>query len=143
MLAAARTVVRLVLDLWDCDDPDDALALLTGEVVTNAVRHGAGVLATHVDLSLLDGVLQVAAEVSTSARPVPRTTPADAVGGRGLLLVEALAARWGSTPTDRGKVVWFEFPVRRPGTGGNSGPGGDGARSRSPDERAAEARSVG
>lgn len=31
-------------------------------------------------------------------------------GGRGLLLVEALAGTWGWYPEGPGKVVWFEFP---------------------------------
>jgi hypothetical protein len=30
------------------------------------------------------------------------------VGGRGLLLVERLADRWGFEPNASGKVVWFE-----------------------------------
>ena len=34
-------------------------------------------------------------------------------GGRGLYLVDQLAARWGSRPTKDGKAVWFEVPVRR------------------------------
>ena len=33
-------------------------------------------------------------------------------GGRGLYLVEQLARRWGSRPTDEGKAVWFEMPIR-------------------------------
>ena len=36
-------------------------------------------------------------------------------GGRGLYLVEQLASRWGSRPTDDGKAVWFEMPLRAPG----------------------------
>ena len=32
-------------------------------------------------------------------------------GGRGLYLVDQLAARWGSRPTEDGKAVWFEIPV--------------------------------
>jgi PAS domain S-box-containing protein len=37
-------------------------------------------------------------------------------GGRGLYLVDQLAARWGSRPTKDGKAVWFEVPVGRPKT---------------------------
>ncbi|HEX9065866.1 MAG TPA: SpoIIE family protein phosphatase [Streptosporangiaceae bacterium] len=33
-------------------------------------------------------------------------------GGRGLYLVEQLANRWGSRPTDDGKAVWFEMPIK-------------------------------
>ena len=112
-LGAARALVRLVLELWACDDPDDAGALLTSELVTNAVAHAAGVLAVKLDLSLLDGVVRVAVEDANPAPPLRGAPSADAVSGRGLLLVDELAARWGSTPTDRGKVVWFEFPISR------------------------------
>jgi hypothetical protein len=33
-------------------------------------------------------------------------------GGRGLYLVDQLADRWGSRPTDEGKAVWFEMPIK-------------------------------
>jgi anti-sigma regulatory factor (Ser/Thr protein kinase) len=113
VVGAARALVRAVLDVWDCEDPDDVGALLTSEIVTNAVRHAAGVLAMQLDVSLIDGVARVTVEDPTSALPVPREESVDAVGGRGLRLIEALAAAWGTTPTDRGKAVWCEFPVRR------------------------------
>jgi PAS domain S-box-containing protein len=33
-------------------------------------------------------------------------------GGRGLYLVDQLAERWGSRPTEEGKAVWFQMPIR-------------------------------
>ena len=33
-------------------------------------------------------------------------------GGRGLYLVDQLATRWGSRPTQDGKAVWFEIPIK-------------------------------
>ncbi len=113
VVGTARALVRTVLELWDCDDPEDAGALLTSEIVTNAVRHAAGVLAMQIDVSLLQGVVRVSVEDPVPARPTIQALNTEAMGGRGLQLVEALAARWGSTPTDRGKAVWFEFPVWR------------------------------
>ncbi len=35
-------------------------------------------------------------------------------GGRGLYLVDQLADRWGSRPTEDGKAVWFQMPIRPP-----------------------------
>ena len=113
VVGAARALVRSMLELWDCDDPDEAGVLLTSEIVTNAVRHAAGVLAMQIDMSLLDGMVRVSVEDPTADRPAVQARGLEAVGGRGLQLVEALAARWGSTPTERGKAVWFEFPVHR------------------------------
>lgn len=111
VLRPARALVRAVLDVWDCDDQDDVGALLTSEVVTNAMRHAAGVLALQLDISLSSGVARVAVEDPTPVLPVPREYTVDAVNGLGLRLVEMLATRWGASPTDRGKVVWFEFPI--------------------------------
>ena len=34
-------------------------------------------------------------------------------GGRGLYLVDQLATRWGSRPTQDGKAVWFEIPIKK------------------------------
>ncbi len=111
VVRTARALVRTILDLWDCDDPEDAGSLLTSEIVTNAVRHAAGVLSMQIDLSLVDGTVRVSVEDPNTTEPTLQPPRLDALGGRGLHLVEALAARWGSTPTDRGKTVWFEFPV--------------------------------
>ena len=39
-----------------------------------------------------------------------RTWPRDSsAGGRGLRIVESVAAAWGVTPTLTGKLVWAEF----------------------------------
>jgi hypothetical protein len=35
----------------------------------------------------------------------------EATGGRGILLVEAVSASWGSVPVGGGKQVWSEFVV--------------------------------
>jgi hypothetical protein len=39
---------------------------------------------------------------------------AEAEGGRGLVLVQALADRWGSDRLAAGKCVWFEIDARSP-----------------------------
>lgn len=115
VVGEARALMRSALALWDCDDPLDAGELLTSEVVSNAVRHAAGVLAMEIELSWRDSVVRVSVEDPTSDPPVLRAADADASGGRGLALVESLATRWGSHRTQRGKVVWFEFPVQHRG----------------------------
>lgn len=113
LLRPARALVSAILDVWDCDDPDDVGALLTSEIVTNAMRHAARVLALHLDVSLPQGIARVSVEDATPALPVPRPRDVHNVNGLGLHLVEMLATRWGSSPTERGKVVWFEFPIQR------------------------------
>ncbi|GAA3014901.1 hypothetical protein JCM13580A_36250 [Streptomyces drozdowiczii] len=57
--------------------------------------------------------------------PTPRAGDDSATGGRGLLLTEAMANRWGYCPTQlhKGKIVWAEVPSRtsvvpsQPGSG--------------------------
>ena len=38
-------------------------------------------------------------------------------GGRGLYLVDQIAQHWGSLPTEEGKAVWFEMPIKPPSAG--------------------------
>jgi hypothetical protein len=42
-------------------------------------------------------------------QPSPRSDTDQLGGGRGLKLVEALAASWGVAPDGKGKAVWFEL----------------------------------
>jgi anti-sigma regulatory factor (Ser/Thr protein kinase) len=108
-----------MLKLWDCDDPDHLAALLTSELVTNAIRHA--VATTCIGVSLDAETLRV--EVSDDDPEIPhrRHSPPLSETGRGLILIESLATRWG---TERGrraaKIVWFEVvvtPRQRMGSG--------------------------
>jgi anti-sigma regulatory factor (Ser/Thr protein kinase) len=85
--------------------------LLTTEVVTNAVVHGAGEVAFRARCT--DHLLRV--EVGDSGAGTPEPVEPDNPrrrGGRGLSILEALAADWGIEAWDGGKTVWFE--LRRP-----------------------------
>jgi anti-sigma regulatory factor (Ser/Thr protein kinase) len=87
------------------------LELLTSELVTNAVRHGASDPHESILLSAhkTDGTVRVEVcdEGLRSFDTEPERTDLMEPGGNGLVLVEALASRWG---VDRGqpKCVWFE-----------------------------------
>jgi anti-sigma regulatory factor (Ser/Thr protein kinase) len=89
------------------DGDCDTLALLVSEVATNALIHGAG----QVRVRVLHAGPRMRIEVSDDSvsLPVPRRAGTDAEGGRGLALVEALAADWGVEARDTGKTVWFEL----------------------------------
>jgi hypothetical protein len=110
--AEARAFVRRVLDAWDCDDPEEVAVLLTSEVVSNAVIHAAGGLALDVRWERGSSVVRIEVRDNDERPPLLRTPTADSAGGRGIVLVEALARRWGSEPLADGKVVWFEVPTR-------------------------------
>jgi two-component sensor histidine kinase len=81
--------------------------LLTSELVTNALQHGAGSISVEVARSR--NLLRVSVDDESSDRPRRTSGGAEDVRGRGLMLVEALSARWGVIARDRGKRVWFEL----------------------------------
>ncbi len=65
-------------------------------------------------LRIRKGADSVWVEVFDSDLRLPRIRMAgeNDEGGRGLYLVDQLAARWGSRPTEDGKAVWFEMPIK-------------------------------
>ena len=107
--ARARRFVESVLHTSgrpDLASIEDTAALLTSEVVTNAVLHAAGAIDVHVDLR--DDVVRVSVSDEGRGLPVRKSDASEATTGRGLLLVERLAHRWGVDRHERGKTVWFE-----------------------------------
>ncbi|WP_448321383.1 ATP-binding protein [Streptomyces sp. CO7] len=92
-----------------------AVALLVGELAANAVRHGrvpGRDFALRLTVDELGGLARV--EVIDASETPPPSVAAQAApddeSGRGLLLVDALAVRWGSQPRQPiGKIVWAEL----------------------------------
>ncbi|MEV0192603.1 ATP-binding protein [Kitasatospora purpeofusca] len=107
---AARWLVVAIVRQWGVPLSDDVfhdLELCASEVIANALLHtGDRCLVT---VLRRPGRLRV--EVADRCPALPRRERgAEETGGRGLLLVEALAVAWGWYPNGYGKVVWFEFP---------------------------------
>jgi anti-anti-sigma factor len=116
--AGARRFVRETLQSWRLTPPDGELSdqaqLLADELVTNAVIHAQTDM--RLGLELGGELLHIA--VRDLDRRLPRLLPDDpqAQGGRGLRLVEWLAAAWGAQPhPDGGKVVWCTLQTSRVG----------------------------
>lgn len=107
--AQARRHAVSVLHTWGLDDLADVGTLLISELVTNVVRHAGSPVA--IDLTDTGHGLRVDVHDGDARLPgaPPRPPGAQAEHGRGLLLVEQLAARWGCSPTPAGKVMWFEL----------------------------------
>lgn len=86
-------------------DVADVATLLLSELVTNAVLHTSS--RTRVRVVIEDSGLLVAVEDAAHAGPVRRAHDVDALCGRGLELVEALADSYGVLRQPTGKTVWF------------------------------------
>ncbi len=112
---AARAFVRSELEQQAVPEPPlETAILLTSELVSNALLHAK----TPVDLLLVMASSGVRVEVhdgdARRPRPSAGPVPPDATTGRGLLMVEAMAGRWGVDGTSDGKTIWFELPVVLP-----------------------------
>ncbi|MEU6404470.1 ATP-binding protein [Streptomyces sp. NPDC046985] len=111
----AREFARDVLADWETGARDDDVLLCVSELATNAVLHGAPPgRGFALRLTQHEGaVLRV--EVRDSGGGDVRTpessaqASAESEHGRGLLLVAALAQKWGVQPRTPGKAVWCEF----------------------------------
>lgn len=90
-------------------DVIETLRLAVSELVANAVIHGR----PEIELVLEVGVDCIRIEVCDGERITPRQVRASptALGGRGLLIVDALASQWGVTRLPAGKSVWCEIPL--------------------------------
>jgi anti-sigma regulatory factor (Ser/Thr protein kinase) len=105
----ARRWFRTCLRQLPTVDADAAEAVFA-EVAANAVRHGRGrvtvtveFLGTAVRCAVRDGGCRVP-QLTTVWRP-------DLEDGRGMVIIEALAERWGVRRHLLGKTVWFEIRV--------------------------------
>jgi anti-sigma regulatory factor (Ser/Thr protein kinase) len=91
----------------------DVGALLTSELVTNAVLHGeGGPIELSIDPDQDDRRrIRITVRDGSDDAPEPRQASSDDTHGRGLRLVEILADRWGVelAGPGQGKVVWFEL----------------------------------
>jgi anti-sigma regulatory factor (Ser/Thr protein kinase) len=106
---AARHLLLDVLRAWDVPQHRDDAALLVTELVANVVDHVQGEASLSLELAFSDGWLRISVADGSSIRPVVRELAHEQPRGRGLLLVKAIADRWGSEDHRGGKRVWFEL----------------------------------
>ncbi|MFE6164129.1 ATP-binding protein [Streptomyces sp. NPDC056486] len=112
-VAHMRKITTAHLRLWQVPEPTaDDVVLAVSELVTNAIQHGDGAIALKAICS--EGRLQV--EV-TDGSPNPaqlNSADDDALSGRGLFLIDALADNWGVSGD--GTTTWatFRFLAGRP-----------------------------
>ncbi len=117
----ARRLAAHRLDTWGIPygtGSHEEIVLVVGELSANAVRHGHVPgrdfhLLLHLSAPARTVRIEVTDTRSERTPPEPEALPAPGSendGGRGLLLVAALATRWGwhLRPGGPGKTVWAE-----------------------------------
>ena len=112
--AAAGQVRRFVqtqMDVLDLGGLRDDAELLTSELVANVILHAHTEFEVRV-CAISSGV-RLEVDDGSSTLPSPGTLHDQAGSGRGLMLVQLLASRWGAERRgDGGKTVWFELSTR-------------------------------
>jgi PAS domain-containing protein/anti-sigma regulatory factor (Ser/Thr protein kinase) len=114
VMHARRFTARTLRD-WKITEVADVVLLVVSELVTNALKHTKGEV--RLDFTLGPDRLRVAVTDSSPRAPAkPVIVDWESTGGRGILLVEAVSASWGSVPLGGGKQVWSEImvPPREP-----------------------------
>jgi hypothetical protein len=102
----ARYFVRSRLNGWPDEVVGDA-ELVATELVTNAALHGQPPVKVRVQSN---GFIRLEVEDSGRTAPILLQRNPDAMTGRGLGMVAALAGNWGVEPAaPEGKTVWAEI----------------------------------
>lgn len=115
---AARDFTASTLREWQLDDLVYEAVLIASELVTNAIRHGRCCLGADdgVELAWQRQAARVICMVTdrSPSPPVLGSVDQDAESGRGLQVVQAVAAAWGwMMLSATSKAVWATLIVSR------------------------------
>ena len=106
----ARFHIQAALGFHDLGHFADDAAIVTSELVTNAVQHAGCDSTETIGVTLArtrdQGSVIVVVSDSSPYGPVMRTLSADSEPGRGLQIVASLSVHWGWHPEPRGKAVY-------------------------------------
>ena len=90
----------------------EMVALLTSELVTNAVKYGPGGGLVQVDVDRRGTLVRIAVRDDSPTAPMLRCPGPGAPGGRGMLLVQRLSRAWGvDQHRGDGKTVWCDLAL--------------------------------
>ena len=106
---AARHLLLDILRAWNTPHDLDDAALLVTELVANVVDHVRDEASLSLEMAVSEGWLRISVADGSAIPPVVRELSHEHPRGRGLLLVKAIADRWGSENHRGGKRVWFEL----------------------------------
>ncbi len=102
----ARSQVREAIRAWHVPVDPDVAILLTSDLVTNAITHGAGATVT-LAIRCSRGQLRVDVYDASRSLPPEWEGPDDTGAGPGLALVAMLADEWDVFRTPAGQGVYF------------------------------------
>lgn len=102
----ARRFVTECLRVWRARDVTDAVALVTSELVTNAVVHARTPFTVTVAWNGRVALVRVLDGSADLPQPGSGDGSGNGVGGRGLLVVDHMSVRWGWNTVPDGKNVW-------------------------------------
>ncbi|MFI1395085.1 ATP-binding protein [Streptomyces sp. NPDC020681] len=126
-VATARREVSAHLRSWNLGHLAADAALITSELVTNAVLYGRTETVT-VHLAKCGTVTEpqlliAVTDQSPAAVPAPCSPATAEEHGRGLLILQCVASCWGVVTRPRGgKLVWATLAVKSPDHGHETGP---------------------
>ena len=113
-LAELRAHIRVMLAAEDPDCVED-VELLATELVSNAYDHGVRPLFARVWTPDQGKLVRLEVDDADPTHlPVLGVSRFGANRGRGLVMVDQLAQRWGSAVRSWGKTIWAEVPCGQP-----------------------------
>ncbi|MGW6442775.1 ATP-binding protein [Lentzea sp. NPDC055074] len=104
----ARNWLRRQLVDLNADHAEDVV-MVADELVSNSLRHGTAPR----EIRLVRQHASLRIEVDDGCGTPAHTRPPSVHGGRGLMLVSAVAGGWGQLTKGDGKTVWAEFAFSR------------------------------
>jgi hypothetical protein len=106
----AREIATEVCFQWELPGLVGPACTVVTELVNNVVAHAHTMM--NLRLSLRERCLHIAVRDGSPDEPVlRREVSLTSLTGRGQALVDAVCPRWGSLPTEDGKVVWAVLDV--------------------------------
>ncbi|MCZ4510680.1 ATP-binding protein [Streptomyces sp. ActVer] len=109
-VAVLRRAMRMHLGIWGLPEVSDEAQLCVSELASNVITHVG--LGTPAILAVSMNGMHLRIEVhdpDTRALPTLLDAHIDAEGGRGMALVDAVAARWGVQLRPDRKITWCEL----------------------------------
>lgn len=87
------------------------VVLIVGELVSNACRHGRG--PRELVLEHRPDALHITVSDHSPDQPHRRVHTPGEPDGYGLVILDKIASRWGTSPAGDGKAVWAQLAIGR------------------------------